>query len=233
MYFEIIIFLISFVTVSFCLYVLIREDVIFIRKNISMEQVFNSVFASILPGFFIARILYIIFSFNVSYLNPYVFLAFPYYPGFSLFGGVIGVLAFEFLYTARRKVPSLRFSDFYSISFLWGITITKLLVVGQAFLFKRAFVPAEGVILLLYFMFSLLFSTIALSLLRQGKLREGSVTLLFLATFSFLTFFSQLLSKNVGIFLGLESEGILAFILFLSSIVFFLHREQLALRVKK
>lgn len=233
MYFPFLPFLFSFIVICFSLYVLVRDDVIFIRKNVSVDQVFSSAFLGILAAFLGSRIFYTLFSVKISYLNPFVFLLFPYFPGLSLLGGVVGLLIFEYLYTKPKKVPSERLSDFYSISVLWGATIGKILVLIERFLSRKPLLLPELVITLLLVAFSVMFSTVMLTMLRRSELKEGSTTLLFLSTFSFLTFFSELLLKNEGLVFVFDPEGLFSVVVFLVSLILFLQREQLALRVRK
>ena len=63
-----------FIVFLFCLFVLSKDDFLFLKKNITLEQVFNIAFVAGLVGLFVARSFYVIFNFAPGFVNPLVFL---------------------------------------------------------------------------------------------------------------------------------------------------------------
>src|SRR5438270_6523068 len=118
MQFIVLIILFCFFIALFCIYLLSRDDFILLRKNITLEQVFNYAFVSLAVGILSARIVYVLLHPSLRYLNPLVFLIFPYFPGLSTIGGVIGVMIFLLAVSRKKKIPKGRLYDIFSLSFL-------------------------------------------------------------------------------------------------------------------
>ena len=116
---ELIILAISILIFFYVLHYFVRDDFIILRKNTSAEQVFNMIFLAFIFAFILSRLLFIVQNQNPVYLNPLVFLAFPYFPGFSLTGGLLGGALFSVWYTRRKKFPGKRIFDFISLSLAW------------------------------------------------------------------------------------------------------------------
>ncbi|MBI3366803.1 hypothetical protein HY041_04225, partial [Candidatus Roizmanbacteria bacterium] len=128
MQFFIIVLLICLFVFLYCVYLLSNDDFIFLRKDVTMERLFNLVFLGGLFSLFFARAVFGIFNQKSIFANPLVFLLFPYFPGLSLLGGVLGVGAFiGFLATRKNStLPLGRMSDFLSIAFLITLPIGYL-----------------------------------------------------------------------------------------------------------
>ncbi len=184
----------------FCLYVLVQDDFVLLRKNVSMEQAFNLAFLVIFIGFLTARIVYITLHFNPSFLNPIVFFAFPYYPGLSLIGEVAGGSLFLFLYARYRKYPVARLFDFFSFSFFCALSFGYL----NTILFEKKPLQSWDFLLSLsYLVVFILFSIIFLPLQRRGALKDGNLGLmvmLIFAVFAFALNVIQHAPKVIGIF---------------------------------
>src|SRR3989344_3571191 len=88
----------------YCVYVLTNDDFIFLRRDVTMEKVFNIIFVGSLFSLFTARLFYGLFYSKGIFANVFVFLVFPYFPGLSLLGGVLGAGTF-ILFLARKKDP--------------------------------------------------------------------------------------------------------------------------------
>src|SRR5258706_5468218 len=107
-----------FIVIIFCffvflyvLYYLAKDDFVIIRKDVSLESVFNLAFLAGIVSLVSSRVGFAIFSHNLNYFNPLVFLAFPYFPGFSLTGGIVGMSLFVYFYSSFRKMPFGRILD--------------------------------------------------------------------------------------------------------------------------
>lgn len=100
----------------FSLYILSRHDFVLIRKNVSVNQVFDLSFLSIIVAFFIGRIFFIINDERRELFNPIAFFHVLRYPGVSVFGFFVGgAISIWFLF---RKTKALhRVYDIFTISF--------------------------------------------------------------------------------------------------------------------
>ena len=116
----------AFLLSLFILHVMTREDYALMRRNISMEQLYNIAFLTFLSGIFFARVFFIIFHFHLIYLNPVVFFALFYFPGLSLFGAIIGILLALGVICYKNNYPWKKFFDFFSISFACGLPLAAL-----------------------------------------------------------------------------------------------------------
>ena len=119
MQFFILVLLVCLFIFLFCVYFLAKDDLILLRKDVSMEKFFNLTFLGTIFCLLSARLFYGIFHATTILLNPIVLLLFPYFPGLSLVGGVIGgAIFFLYLYFVKKKQLALgRMFDFCSIGF--------------------------------------------------------------------------------------------------------------------
>lgn len=100
----------------FSLYVLSKHDFVLIRKNVSVNQVFDLSFLSIMVAFLVGRLFFIINDERRDLFNPIQFFHILRYPGVSVFGFFVGgAVSIWFLF---RKTKALhRVYDIFTISF--------------------------------------------------------------------------------------------------------------------
>ncbi|MDP2649635.1 MAG: prolipoprotein diacylglyceryl transferase, partial [bacterium] len=125
MQFFILVLMVCLFIFLYCVYVLANDDFIFLRRDVTMEKLFNMIFLGAFISLFGSRLFYGFFHAKGILVNPLVFLLIPYFPGLSLLGGVVGAGVY-FLFLAKRKENSLplgRISDFFSIAFLISLPI--------------------------------------------------------------------------------------------------------------
>ena len=216
---------ICFFIFFFTLFIFSQDDFIFLRKNIPMERVFNVAFIVGLSGLFVARLFFVIFHFSPQYLHPLVFLVFPYFPGLSIFGGIAGGLSVLFLYSLYRRLPVGRFFDFFSFSFLLSSTGGLLIEEVVRLLGKKTFVLSNMVSPILFTILSLVFIFFLLPMHKRGELKEGSLGLLFLLSFSVLFLIAETLSVSQKLFFDLTPESLLVIPILIASTVLFIRRE--------
>ncbi|GDX62090.1 hypothetical protein LBMAG33_4000 [Candidatus Levyibacteriota bacterium] len=219
------IFLLSF-------YVLSKDDFLFLKKNISMEQMFNIIFALFFLGLLFSRIFFIIFNFKSIFLQPLVFLAFIYYPGFSLAGGFASIIIFAYFYLLKQKIPIGKSFDFFSISFLSVFGVGLLIDVIINF-FKNKNIDIERfIIAIIFIIIFFFFIRIILPFQRRGELRDGSIALMFISLFSLIYFLIALFIEKKNLFFLIERDGIFWVILFVFSSLLFFWNESLWLMIK-
>lgn len=216
---DLFILFICFIVFLFVLYKLSKDDFVFLRKDLSVETVFNTAFLCAFSALLFARIFYIYFYPKEIYFSVLGFLVFPYFPGLSLTGAVLGGLLFLVPYSIYKKLPLGRLLDFLSISLLTSIclgTFVTLFIVPQN---MRIYIGLEFVLFLLLLGIFLKF---ILSFLSRGRLKDGSVGLLFLIFFSVISFAGNLIKLNG---LKVTPENIVLILILLVSLAVFAFRE--------
>ncbi len=229
--FLIIILIFSFITSLFSLYILSHEDFVLTRKNISIEKIFNLAFLVFLSSLFFARLFYVIFNFSPKFLNPFNFILFPYFPGFSFAGGILGGIAVVLMYASNNKMPIFRIFDFFLLSFLSAIPI-GFLISYIPFLQTRNFLTKELFFLIIYILVLGIFAKIFLPRMQKGELKEGSLGFLVLISFSFISIIYSLIGPR-GFTFSINIDFILFIFIFLASVFFFLKQEKLVQKIKK
>jgi prolipoprotein diacylglyceryltransferase len=222
MHLLIVILIISLIVFLFCLHVLAKEDLIFVRKNITMEMLFNIAFYTIGVGILSARIIYVVEYFSLGFLNPLVFFLFPYFPGLSLVGGVVGATLFILLYKAK-KYPSGRIFDFFSMAFLAALPVGFFgqgLLLGMRDRFSGILMPLIFLITLIFFV------KVLLPLNTRGEIEDGSLGFLFLVVFSLTTLISVGVRATNIIGLIMQLDVILLIILFIFSLFMLIVKEK-------
>ena len=232
MQFFILVILICLFVFLYCVYLLGRDDFIFLRRDVTMERLFNIIFLGSLLCLFFARFFYGFFHSKAIFSNPLVFFLFPYYPGLSLLGGVIGAGVF-FLFLSTRKeitLPVFRISDFFSIAFLVSLPLGYL---GYFMLSEDNFPIIKAAELsIFYLIIFAIFLKFLLPKLLSGKLKEGTITFLFLTCFSLISLVSNAFPKfSIDYFKNLEN--ILLILIFVLSFGFFVWREGLLLKIEE
>jgi len=209
----IIIVLLSFFLFLFHLYLLCKDDVLLLRKNVSLDLLFNIAFLSLLTGLLFARIIFVVFHFNLGYLNPFVFFAVPYFPGMSLAGGILGVLGYILLYTRSKKMPMGKVIDFFALSFLFSMIVGFLgYIAGRGFIF-----PWDIVFGILFIVLYFVGIKIFLPLSLRGNLKDGSVGTLMISFISLVLIVVSSFTKDILFpFIGKE-----AFLFTVITIAFF------------
>jgi hypothetical protein len=212
----------------FTIYTFSKDDLTLLRKDVSMDRVFNIVFLTFFFGLLIARIFYAAFYAPRMFLNPLAFFLFPYFPGLSLVGGVLGGLAFLLLYFRKKSLPSGRIMDFLSIGFLSCLPVGFLgffLLSG----FKNYLPLAVALIFLIIFF---VFMRFFYQLLQKGIFRDGSLSYMFLAVFSDILL-AYIIWENFSNFKFLTMpEAYLTLFLFLASLFMFVKNEKL-IKIKR
>lgn len=167
----------------FVLHSLTREDYGLMRRNISMEQLFNLTFLSLLSGLFVSRVMYAVFHLNPFFLNPLVFFALPYYSGLSLFGGVVGVFGSLYLFCLKKKYPWRKFFDFFAIAFSCGL---PLVAIGTIFLHSQASLYPILLSTFLYGIIGIVSVTVLYKRIVRASLPDGITGVLFLFSTAFI-----------------------------------------------
>ena len=232
MQFFIFVLLICLFIFLYCVYVLSNDDFIFLRKDVTMEKLFNIIFPGSLVSLFVSRLFYGFFHAGKIFSNPLVFALFPYSPGLSLLGAVVGIGIYLVFLKSRKEnlLPWARISDLFSIAFLISLPIG---FVGNL-LFSEEIKIAKlvGAQAIAYFILFIIFLKFFLPCLLNGKFKEGTITLLSLICFSITSLISNAFLKISILEYFKNVENIMLILIFLISFgILFLH-ESLLLKIK-
>ncbi len=205
----------------YILYFLSKDDFVMARKDVSIERIFNLAFLTGFVTLISSRAGYAVFTHSFQYFNPLVFLAFPYFTGFSLIGGIIGGSIFIYFYSNYKKIPTGRIIDLFIMAFVSvlpiGFIINFIILGGKTTTFFN-----------LFFVFSLaiyiLFTKLIYPYSARGEIKDGSLTLLFLSLFSFFYFIIKLF-LDIKTFSFLEIENIALLVLLFSSLIILINQE--------
>jgi len=216
-----IVLLICFFIFLYVLYYLSRDDFVIVRKDISMERIFNLVFLTSIVSLFFSRLFFVLINSDPKLLSPLGFLAIPYFPGLSLVGGMLGAEIFIFLYGSFRKLPIGKVLDLFTLSFMTtlplGLIINFIINLGKvSFLSNLVFVFSIFILLL--------FAKIIYPFSNKGEIKDGSLGLIFGAIFSFLYFMVKLFLNLKG-FSFLSLDNILILALLFSSLILLVNQE--------
>lgn len=214
--------ILGFLTFLFVLHILSREDWVLMRKNVTLEQLFNIAILTCLCGLFFARIFYIMFNPSWHYLNLLVFFLFPYFPGLSLSGGIIGALLFLLYYSKLKKFPFERVADLLSTVLLLAFPVGLL---GSLFLPNH---PHIAVIIGELFIYPVLYG-VMIKLVQpaviRGEVKDGTSTFLIIMSISLITFLVNMVPFHRPTHFFINGSEILFFILFLFSLAYIIRHE--------
>lgn len=214
----------------FCLYITGREDIVFIRKNVTTEHLFNLTFLTVLVGLFSSRLVDGVIFLKSEYLNPLVFLLFPYFPGLSFIGGVVGACVFLFLFTRAKKMPTGRLFDYFTLALFAALPlgyIGSLFLRDNLSLFENIYLP------LVYFILFLFFLKLIFPKILRNELKSGTLGTFALLTFSFTTLLVSIMSDRGKILWEFQIEDILTIMLLVASIIVLIKQEMISIPGKK
>lgn len=184
----------------FVFYYYVRDDLYFIRKGVSMEQLFNILFIGLFVSLISSRIFFLILNIDSS-TTKFPLSIFTSRPaGISLFGGLLGLITAYMLLTKKRKVSRKRFFDYISVALTAFFIVLFSGVYPSIYLF---------IMYLTLFLFSVLF---LMPKYINGRLKPGSLSLIIFIMMSLISFLQDifllytsniLLSKESFLFLGL------------------------------
>lgn len=221
MQFFILVLLISFFIFIFFLYFVSHDDFVLLRRDISSDNVFNIAFLLSGVALLSARLFYVIFHPSANFFNPLYFLLFPYFPGLSLLGGVIGGGIFLYAILKVKKMPVGRLMDLFTISILSSIPfglVGYYILAGYNFLsFNVIFTTSFYIVLFLVFAF-FLFPRYS-----KGRVEEGNMSILFLVTFSAISLLDSIIARKISI----SPENVILMMLFVSSAALYVKKTKL------
>ncbi|HSW87989.1 MAG TPA: prolipoprotein diacylglyceryl transferase family protein [Candidatus Saccharimonadales bacterium] len=212
---------ISFFISLFSLYSWAKDDFILLRKNITLEQIFNYAFINVWVMLLSARIFYVFFNPSLRYINPLIFLIFIYFPGLSLTGGIIGSLIFLFFLSRKKNVPRGRLYDIFALAFLSGLVCNIFLsqVVSLIFLKKISLVMIAAMVVFL--IISIIFSVI----FKKDTAKDGTIAISTVSLFSLVSILEKVFTTVNKKSLLLDKECIILVILLLINAILLIRQS--------
>lgn len=185
MQFFIFVLAICFFIFLFVLYSLSKDDFLIIRKDVSLESLFNTAFSVAFVSLFFARFFYVIFN-PTPILKTFLgFMVFPYFPGLSLAGGLIGGLSYLLIHVNYRKMPVGRIFDIFILSLS---TVLPISILGTILLTGFKNTLSFGILFLIYLIISIISFKIVWPYSQKNNLREGSLGIIFLTILSLINY---------------------------------------------
>ncbi len=223
MNFFIIVLIIGLFISLFSLFLLSRDDLTLLRKDVALDKMFNLFFMDFLVGLFFSRAIFVIFSSPKMFLNPLAFILFPYFPGLSLSGGVVSGILFLVFYCRSNKLPVGRILDFFSLSFMISLPVGYLgyfaLTLGRSIM--------SAVFSIVYIILAFIFIKYFYQMLLKGSFRDGSLSLIFFSIFAFTSLAGEIVSKFADLLFLRQPESYLYLLLLIFSIFIFVRQERL------
>jgi prolipoprotein diacylglyceryltransferase len=219
---QVLIFIPALLLFLYELYRLVKDDYIFIRKGISLEQSFDIAFITLWVSLFTSRILYLFFHFYAGENMFFDFFSFKR-GGFSLTGAIIGGTIAIYLIGKYKKVPLGRLCDFLSLSFLYTLPLVFL---ANAIFVGRAGLLSIFLNAIIYFVLLLFFVQFLYPKIMNRTLKEGTLSILFLLLFSLITLATSLLVSLYSIKNFINPENVTLVLLFIFSISLLIKQER-------
>jgi hypothetical protein len=219
---SLLIILISFFVFLFILYYLSKDDFVIIRKDLALDRIFSMAILMSVFSLIFSRFCFAIFNFKTEFINPLVFFAIPYHPGFSLIGAVVGGALFVYFYSFFKNIPIVgRLFDLFTMAFIGVFPIGFLFYI---FLMQGKETMLQNIIFIASVIILFVFTKILFPFSSKGEIKDGSLGLIFILILSFVYFTGGLFldAKNFS-FLGLENVFVL--ITFFASLILIINQE--------
>ncbi len=194
-----------------------------------MDKLFNIFFLVFFAGLLLSRVVYVLLYSPKMFMDPLAFLLFPYFPGLSLIGGVIGGLIFITVYSRMKNIPFGRIVDHFLFSFISSLPIGILgyfLLSGA----KNYFSLITSAIFILFFYLVIRYPY---QLLLKGTIRDGSLGLIILTAFSLILFIEKIILNYKEFAFVKLPENYLHLMVFVVCVGLFVKQERIITTKKR
>lgn len=225
MQFIIFVLILCFFLYLYVLYFLSKDDFVILRKDIPLDRVFNLALLTTLSSLIMSRAFYVISDPKPVFLNPLGFILFPYFPGLSQIGALLGGVIFLVLYSRWKKMPTGKFLDLFAFSYL------SVMPLGYLGIILLNLGNPQIIHIVSFFIFTIvlvLFGKLILPYSYKGVIKDGSLGLLFLITFSSISFLLNVVFNFQGISFFIKAENVGIIILFATSVIFLIEQEMMS-----
>ncbi|MCL4363901.1 prolipoprotein diacylglyceryl transferase [Patescibacteria group bacterium] len=90
------------------------------------EDVFDGLFLSLLGGIFFGRLVYVLLNLSKFGFSVLKFILINGYPGFSIWGGLLGFLLIFYFFTSTKKINFFELTDYFVTPFFVSATFVEL-----------------------------------------------------------------------------------------------------------
>ncbi|MBI5123388.1 hypothetical protein HZA75_06040 [Candidatus Roizmanbacteria bacterium] len=194
----------AFLIFLFSIYKIVKDDYVFIRRNISLEQIFD--------------ISIIVFLVGLALVD------------FSLLGAVIAGIMVLYLITKYKKIPLGRIFDFFTFAFVIALPIGFL---SHAFFIKGADVLVDVANAVLFLIFAFFSGKAVYPMIMSREVKEGSLHIIFLVFFAFVSFVDTVFLQQKGKLVLLNAQNILLALFFIFSFFLFFKQANSGFTNKK
>lgn len=223
---ELLVLIPALLVFLFLLYKLTGDDHVFIRKNISIEQMFDIAFNTLWVSFVVSRVYFFLVDSKAK--GNFFILFLTTWGGLSLVGAMASGIAFLYLVSKYKKVPMGRLFDFFTISLLFALPAGYL---GIALLHwqQKMMIP--------YLLCAVVFLTAAILVrkflyprLLNRTIKEGTITIYFFLLFSVVSFATTFVDFGKTAFSFVTITNGVSLCIFLLGIVLLVKQERNKLR---
>ena len=205
----------------FILYLLSKNDFVLLRKNISLQKMFDTAFLILIFSFVVGRFFYILDTFKFGLLHWLTFFHILKFPGISLTGAFLGAfLAFIFF---REKSVLKRVADIFYLSFYPMIIFSFITANWSHLPLLRV-----GLVLCVVSLFGVL-----VRFYRSYAVHDGSITLIVLSLLAATTLISKIASSGGHILSVFSFSMVTSMLIFITSIILFYLNEKKILKKRK
>ncbi len=216
-----IVLILCLVLFLYKLYHLAIDDYILMKKNVSVDLMFNCAIVCSAVGLFFARLFFVIFHPSHLYLNLLGFILFPYFPGLSLVGGLLGGALALFIFCKRKKMPIGRVFDFFALAFIFVLPIGLL-----GFYFLSGHIGRGGMIELVLLSIILIASTVYLYPKASSlEMKQGTMSILFVIFLSLTLLLSNAIDNPGILYFRSHLENFILLIMLAGSVGLILRQE--------
>jgi len=227
MSFFFVILIICLVLFLFRLYHVANDDYVLVKKNISLDEVFNCAFICGFISLLFARIFYVILNPDPVFFSPLGFLIFPYFPGLSLLGGLLGGTLGLFIYCRMKKFPIGRVFDFFTVSLTF---IMPFGLIGY-FLLSQEFSVGGTVKLVLFAVMALAANLYLYPKANSLEIKDGGISVLFLIFFSLIMLLTSAID-NPGISNFVDQKENLIYLAMMAIGIILIIKQEISGRIK-
>lgn len=226
---QILILIPAMIIFLYCLYKLTRDDYVLIRRNISLEQVFDIAFIVFLVSLLIARASALLFH-PVATKNIFSTFFSIQNGGFSLTGALLGALGILFAIGKIKKIPLGRFFDFFTFAFLVALPVGYLC---YSLILRTSAMYLHLMTAMLYLALTIFFMKFLYPRLMNRSLKEGNVTILFFVFFSLVSLLNILLTAIKSKVVFLQPENVILVTLLVFSLLILTKQERSRFRSRR
>ena len=183
----ILFFILAVFICFFILFAVSRHDFVLLRQSISLRQIFDNAFLSLIVFFIVARLSFSLYSQDFEVLNPLRFFYMTKYWGILSFIGFIGLIC-SLLFLFRSKKNKLRILDIYFISFS-PIILLDILSKSNSGVSLLIKIISSLVLLVFYGWF--------IKIHNKFTTKDGFITFIILITYSLVSLAFSLASSGI------------------------------------